>query len=216
MSQTHAEPKILETSVSCLVELVIFVSTYEPPMMEKFVLDMCMMLSTTSGTHSILGRELSDRIETRLVQDSKAYLEFESRAKSRSFDGTTYSNVFDLNMARINVAPEVGHKGEYYWFSFPLECTQQQIMSIPILHGKRPTDKNIPFSMYSSLFFARYPDTPMLIMLDYSKFYPERKLIVQLRSPEGQFNCYDIAKLNGGGGHPRAAGFTIKCKDSVE
>lgn len=60
------------------------------------------------------------------------------------------------------------------------------------------------FSPLSSEWLRAHPEVQMLV-----KYEPEHDYY-SLRSGENGLNCSEIAALNGGGGHPRAAGFTCE------
>lgn len=62
-----------------------------------------------------------------------------------------------------------------------------------------------PFSMYSKHYLEDHPDIKGII-----KYTPNFKDIVSLRSASADVDVSKIAVLNGGGGHPRAAGFVAK------
>lgn len=62
-----------------------------------------------------------------------------------------------------------------------------------------------PFSMYSKQYLEDNPDVKGII-----KYTPNFKDIVSFRSASDEVDVSKIAVLNGGGGHPRAAGFMAK------
>lgn len=62
-----------------------------------------------------------------------------------------------------------------------------------------------PFSMYSKHYLEDYPVINGII-----KYTPNFKDIVSFRSASDEVDVSKIAVLNGGGGHPRAAGFMAK------
>ena len=62
-----------------------------------------------------------------------------------------------------------------------------------------------PFSMYSKQYLEDHPDIKGII-----KYTPNFKDIVSFRSASNAVDVSKIAALNGGGGHPRAAGFMAK------
>lgn len=62
-----------------------------------------------------------------------------------------------------------------------------------------------PFSMYSKQYLEDHPDVKGII-----KYTPNFKDIVSFRSASDEVDVSKIAVLNGGGGHPRAAGFMAK------
>lgn len=62
-----------------------------------------------------------------------------------------------------------------------------------------------PFSMYSKQYLEDHPAVKGII-----KYTPNFKDIVSFRSASDEVDVSKIAVLNGGGGHPRAAGFMAK------
>lgn len=62
-----------------------------------------------------------------------------------------------------------------------------------------------PFSMYSKQYLEDHPNVKGII-----KYTPNFKDIVSFRSASDEVDVSKIAVLNGGGGHPRAAGFVGK------
>lgn len=62
-----------------------------------------------------------------------------------------------------------------------------------------------PFSMYSKQYLEDHPGVKGII-----KYTPNFKDIVSFRSASDEVDVSKIAVLNGGGGHPRAAGFMAK------
>lgn len=62
-----------------------------------------------------------------------------------------------------------------------------------------------PFSIYSKQYLEDHPDVKGII-----KYTPNFKDIVSFRSASDEVDVSKIAALNGGGGHPRAAGFVGK------
>ena len=62
-----------------------------------------------------------------------------------------------------------------------------------------------PFSVYAKQYLEEHPNINGII-----KYTPNFKDIVSLRSASDEIDVSKIAVLNGGGGHPRAAGFMAK------
>lgn len=65
-----------------------------------------------------------------------------------------------------------------------------------------------PLSIFAKKYLEE-SDTVKLLMA-FTVGNDHKTVRVELRSASDDVNCYEIAKLNGGGGHPRAAGFYTK------
>lgn len=92
-------------------------------------------------------------------------------------------------------------------FDMPHTETWDQVMDIdtwPITE-ENAEDIKLPYSMYAKEYLENNPNAAKLLMkVETTKYHS-----CDMRSADDKYNCYEIAKLNGGGGHPRAAGFPM-------
>ena len=67
------------------------------------------------------------------------------------------------------------------------------------------TDRN-PFTLFAKKYLTDHPDVYLVAKVRFNK---DRTVSVDMRGNTDHANCYEIAKLNGGGGHPGAAGYPV-------
>lgn len=92
-------------------------------------------------------------------------------------------------------------------FDMPHTEAWDQVMDIDVwpITEENADDIKLPYSMYAKEYLENDPDASKLLMkVETTKYHS-----CDMRSADDKYNCYEIAKLNGGGGHPRAAGFPM-------
>lgn len=92
-------------------------------------------------------------------------------------------------------------------FDMPHTETWDQVMDIDIwpITEENVEDIKLPYSMYAKEYLENDPNAAKLLMkVETTKYHS-----CDMRTADDKYNSYEIAKLNGGGGHPRAAGFPM-------
>lgn len=92
-------------------------------------------------------------------------------------------------------------------FNMPHTEAWDQVMDIDVwpITEENAADIKLPFSMYAKEYLENDPNaTKLLMKVETTKYHS-----CDMRSADDKYNCYEIAKINGGGGHPRAAGFPM-------
>lgn len=92
-------------------------------------------------------------------------------------------------------------------FNMPHTEAWDQVMDIDVwpITKENAADNKLPFSMYAKEYLENDTNAAkLLIKVDTVKYHS-----CDMRSADDKYNCYEIAKINGGGGHPRAAGFPM-------
>lgn len=134
-----------------------------------------------------------DLVHTILAQQSRQYTTFLCRVKSSTVEkvatdsetGCHAVHPVDLPI-RFNLPKDLDIAPDIQFF----------------VNGEATT--NWPLSIFAKKYLEETPEVKLLIAFTVND---DQTVRVELRSARDDVNCYEIAKLNGGGGHPRAAGF---------
>lgn len=94
----------------------------------------------------------------------------------------------------------------------PAIATKVRPLNIAVIYSVTEEDAKFQYSMYAKYYLENNPGIDLMIHVRPNDYGGSDvgDYCAELRSAKDEVNCAIIAHANGGGGHPRAAGFTIK------